>query len=51
MCFVTVLLFNYRVPLASVSVAFSVIQIIFCRGGKDRSFFGVYFLNPLQCVL
>jgi hypothetical protein len=43
MCFVTVLLFNYRVHFAKDSFVFSVIQIMFCRGGKDRSLFGVYF--------
>jgi len=46
MCFVTVLLFNYRVPFAKDSFVFSVIQIIFRRDGKDRSLFCVSFLNP-----
>jgi len=46
MCFESVLLFNYRVPFAKDGFVFSVIQIIFCRGGKNRSLLGVYLLNP-----
>jgi hypothetical protein len=45
MCFVTVLLFNYKALFAKDIFVFSVIQILFCRGGKDRSLFGVYFLK------
>jgi len=46
MCFVTVLLFNYKVPFAKDRFVSSVIQKIFCRCGKLRSLFGVCFLKP-----